>query len=36
VRRTRVRTVWRGCQAGYATIYAGIEDQIVQDQQESL
>src|SRR5712691_10990022 len=34
--RAGVRTVRRGCQAGYATIYSGVEDSVTEDQQESL
>src|SRR5258706_15754930 len=34
--RACVRAVGRGCQAGYATIYSGIEDQVIADQEESI
>ena len=36
MRRPGVRTIRRGCQAGYATIYSGVEDSVTEDQQESL
>src|SRR4030088_2700424 len=36
MRRSGVRTVRRGCQAGYATIYSGVEDSVTESQQESL
>src|SRR5882724_1624603 len=34
--RTGVRTLRRRSQTWYATIHSGIEDQVVEDQQESL
>src|SRR5713226_4737632 len=36
MRRTGVRTVRRRCQTWCATIHSGIEDQVSEDQKESL
>src|SRR5271165_3158994 len=36
MRRTRLRALGRRCQAGHSADHAGVEDQVIEDQQESL